>query len=151
MTSGTTRVVVIGCGFGGLEAVRSLSKANVEITLVDRTNHHLFQPLLYQVATAGLSAPAVSAPIRHTLRREMSRGNLTILQAEVTNIDAAQRQVVLDGRERLAYDHLIVAAGATHSYFGHDDWAIHAPGLKTLADAFNIRARVIGAFERAER
>jgi len=143
--------VVIGCGFGGLEAVRALSKADVEITLVDRTNHHLFQPLLYQVATAGLSAPAVSAPIRHTLRREMKRGNLTVLQAEVTGIDAAARQLTLDGNETLAYDHLIVAAGATHSYFGHDDWAPHAPGLKTLADAFSIRAKVIGAFERAER
>jgi len=145
------RVVIIGCGFGGIEAVRSLSKAALEITLVDRTNHHLFQPLLYQVATAGLSAPAISAPIRHTLRREMKRGNLTILQAEATGIDAAGRRVLLDGDEALAYDHLIVAAGATHSYFGHDDWARHAPGLKTLDDAFKIRARVIGAFERAER
>ncbi len=149
------RVVIVGCGFGGLEAVRSLSTAQVEITLVDRTNHHLFQPLLYQVATAGLSAPAISAPIRHTLRREMKRGNLTVLQAEVTGIDASGRRVLLDGdgdeREALAYDHLIVAAGATHSYFGHDDWAAHAPGLKTLDDAFKIRARVIGAFERAER
>jgi NADH dehydrogenase len=151
MSDGKPRVVVIGCGFGGLEAVRALSKADVEITLVDRTNHHLFQPLLYQVATAGLSAPAISAPIRHTLRQQMKRGNLTVLQAEVTGIDAAARQVTLDGREPLAYDHLIVAAGATHSYFGHDDWAAHAPGLKTLSDAFDIRARVIGAFERAER
>ena len=127
---GTTRpkVVVIGCGFGGIEAVRALSKAEVEITLVDRTNHHLFQPLLYQVATAGLSAPAVSAPIRHTLRREMKRGNLTILQAVATAIHATARQVTLDGSEALPYDHLILAAGATHSYFGHDDWAAHAPG-----------------------
>jgi NADH:ubiquinone reductase (H+-translocating) len=145
------RVLIIGCGFGGLEAVRALSKRAVEITLVDRTNHHLFQPLLYQVATAGLSAPAISAPIRHTLRREMQRGNLTILQAEVMAIDAQAHQVRLDDGQALAYDHLIVASGATHSYFGHDDWAQHAPGLKTLADAFNIRARVIGAFERAER
>ena len=145
------RVLIVGCGFGGLEAVRALSRAEVEITLVDRTNHHLFQPLLYQVATAGLSAPAISAPIRHMLRREMKRGTLTILQAEVTGIDAASRQVLLDDGQALAYDHLIVAAGATHSYFGHDEWAPHAPGLKTLADAFNIRARVIGAFEHAER
>jgi NADH dehydrogenase len=145
------RIVIIGCGFGGIEAVRVLSKADVEITMVDRTNHHLFQPLLYQVATAGLSAPAVSAPIRHTLRREMRRGNLTILQALVTGIDVAARRVVLDDGDALDYDHLIVAAGATHSYFGHDDWAAHAPGLKTLADAFAIRSRVIGAFERAER
>jgi NADH dehydrogenase len=150
---GTARpkVLVIGCGFGGIEAVRGLSKAEVEITLVDRTNHHLFQPLLYQVATAGLSAPAISAPIRHALRREMGRGNLTILQAEVTGIDATARRVTLDDGTSLAWDHLIVAAGATHSYFGHDDWAAHAPGLKTLADAFTIRARVIGAFEKAER
>ena len=145
------RVLVVGCGFGGIEAVRALSKAGVEITLVDRTNHHLFQPLLYQVATAGLSAPAVSAPIRHVLRPEMRRGNLTILKAEVQAIDVAGRTVTLDGGERLAWDHLIVAAGSTHSYFGHDEWARHAPGLKTLADAFDIRARMIGAFESAER
>jgi NADH dehydrogenase len=145
------RVLVIGCGFGGLEAVRKLSKGPVEITLVDRTNHHLFQPLLYQVATAGLSAPAVSAPIRHVLRREMRRGNLTVLRAEVQDVDVTAREVVLDGGERLAYDHLIVAAGATNSYFGHADWQRHAPGLKTLADALTIRARVIGAFESAER
>lgn len=145
------RVLVIGCGFGGLEAVRALSRHDVEITLLDRTNHHLFQPLLYQVATAGLSAPAVSAPIRHTLRREMQRGNLTVLQAEVEHIDAATRIATLDAGDTVAFDHLIVAAGATHSYFGHDDWAAHAPGLKTLSDAFGIRARVIGAFEHAER
>ena len=151
MTSRRPRVLVVGCGFGGLAAVRALSRAEVEITLVDRTNHHLFQPLLYQVAAASLTAPAVAAPIRHVLRREMARGNLTVLQAEVAGIDAAAREVLLRDGERLAYDHLIVAAGATHSYFGHDDWAATAPGLKTLADAFEIRARVIRAFERAER
>ena len=145
------RVVIVGCGFGGIEAVRALSKAAVEITLIDRTNHHLFQPLLYQVATAGLSAPAVSAPIRHALRREMKRGNLTILKAEVRTIDVAARTVSLDGGEQVAWDHLIVAAGATHGYFGHDEWQRYAPGLKTLADAFDIRALVIGAFESAER
>ncbi len=149
--SSAKRVLVIGCGFGGLEAVRKLSKSPLEITLVDRTTHHLFQPLLYQVATAGLSAPAVSAPIRHVLRREMGRGNLTVLRAEVQDVDVAARQVLLDDGERLPYDHLIVAAGATHSYFGHADWQRHAPGLKTLADALAIRARVIGAFENAER
>src|SRR6187431_967928 len=151
MSSEKKRVVVIGCGFGGIEAVRALSKAAVEITVVDRTNHHLFQPLLYQVATAGLSAPAVSAPIRHALRREMKRGNLTILKAEVRTIDVAARTASLDDGEQVAWDHLIVAAGATHGYFGHDEWQRHAPGLKTLADAFDIRARVIGAFESAER
>jgi NADH dehydrogenase len=145
------RVVIIGCGFGGIEAARALSPAEVEITLIDRTNHHLFQPLLYQVATAGLSAPSISAPIRHILRRQIRRRNLTVLLGEVTDIDCAGRAVVLDGSERIAYDHLIVAAGATHSYFGHDDWAKHAPGLKTLADAFDIRRRVLLAFEQAER
>ena len=145
------RVLVIGCGFGGIEAVRALTKAPVEITLVDRTNHHLFQPLLYQVATAGLSAPAVSAPIRHVLRREMARGNLTVLKAEVRGIDVAAHTATLDDGEAIEWDHLIVAAGATHGYFGHDEWQRHAPGLKTLADAFQIRARVIGAFESAER
>jgi NADH dehydrogenase len=145
------RVLVIGCGFGGIEAVRALSTAEVEITLIDRTNHHLFQPLLYQVASAGLSAPAIAAPIRHILRRQTQRGNLTVLQAEVSDIDAAARSVTLHDGERLGYDHLIVAAGATHSYFGHDAWERHAPGLKTLADAFAIRARVIHAFEQAER
>lgn len=145
------RVVVIGCGFGGLEAVRSLARAAVEVTLIDRTNHHLFQPLLYQVATAGLPAPAVSAPIRHILRREIGRGRLTVLQAEATDIDVAARLVRLEDGSPLPYDHLIVAAGATNHWFGHDDWAPHAPGLKTLADAFDIRARLIGAFERAER
>ncbi len=151
----TTRlphVVVIGCGFGGLEAVRGLSRSGaVEVTLVDRTNHHLFQPLLYQVATAGLSAPAISAPIRHLLRREMQGRRLTVLQAHVATIDVAAAEVVFDRGTRLHYDHLIVAAGATHSYFGNDTWAPFAPGLKTLADAFDIRARLIGAFERAER
>ena len=151
MTPTLPRVLVIGCGFGGLEAVRVLSKAPVEITLIDRTNHHLFQPLLYQVATAGLSAPAISAPIRHTLRAQMRRGNLTILQAEVTHIDAGTNRVTLDDGASLAFEHLIVAAGATHSYFGNDAWARFAPGLKTLADAFDIRSRVIGAFESAER
>ncbi|MCA0239844.1 MAG: NAD(P)/FAD-dependent oxidoreductase [Proteobacteria bacterium] len=147
----TPHVVVIGCGFGGLEAVRVLSRAEVEVTLIDRTNHHLFQPLLYQVATAGLPAPAISAPIRHILRREMRRGRLTVLQAEARGFDVAARQVLLDDGSRLGYDHLIVAAGATNQWFGHADWPAHAPGLKTLADALRIRERLIGAFERAER
>lgn len=150
--SGRPRVVIIGCGFGGIEAVRGLARAEVEITLIDRTNHHLFQPLLYQVATANLSAPAISGPIRHILRKEMQRGNLTVLMGEVTRIDTQARTVDLDhGKDTIAYDHLIVAAGATHSYFGNDQWARHAPGLKTLADAFTIRRRVLLAFERAER
>ncbi len=151
-SAATHRVVVVGCGFGGLEAVRVLARdPRVDITLVDRTNHHLFQPLLYQVATAGLAAPAISAPIRHVLRREMARGRLTILRAEVVDIDLPAHAVVLDDGVQLPYDELVVAAGATHSYFGHDDWSRHAPGLKTLADAFDIRERIIGAFECAER
>lgn len=148
----TTRVCVIGCGFGGLEAVRALARNEAaEVILIDRTNHHLFQPLLYQVATADVAAPAVAGPIRHILRRQMRRGRLTILRAEVTGIDAAQRTLQLDDGSLVAYDHLIVAAGATHSYFGNDQWSAFAPGLKTLADAFAIRARIIGAFEQAER
>ena len=142
------RVVIIGCGFGGLEAARALQGAAVDVTLVDKTNHHLFQPLLYQVATAGLSAPAIAAPIRHLFRRQP---NLTTLLGEATHIDAATRQVHLLGGTTLPYDHLIVAAGATHSYFGRDDWAEHAPGLKTLDDAFEIRRRILLAFEAAEK
>jgi len=144
-------VVIIGCGFGGLAAVSALARAEVEVTLIDRTNHHLFQPLLYQVATAGLAAPSVSATIRHVLRRQIRGGRLTVLQATVNDVDVAARAVVLDDGQRIGYEHLIVAVGAGHSYFGHDDWAAHAPGLKTLADAYEVRARVIGAFEHAER
>jgi NADH dehydrogenase len=145
------RVVIIGCGFGGLEAAKALSGADVEIVVIDRTNHHLFQPLLYQVATAGLPAPAIAAPIRHILRKQIARGNLTVLMGEVTSIDSASNCVVLDGGEHIHYDKLILAAGATHSYFGRDDWAKYAPGLKTLGDAFTIRRRVLTAFEQAER
>ncbi|HCE92870.1 MAG: pyridine nucleotide-disulfide oxidoreductase [Burkholderiales bacterium GWA2_64_37] len=146
------RVVIIGCGFGGLEAARALRGAALDVTLIDKTNHHLFQPLLYQVATAGLSAPAIAAPIRHLFRQQP---NVTTLLGEVTHIDVAARTVHLkDGphpSEPLPYDHLIVAAGATHSYFGRDDWAPHAPGLKTLDDAFEIRRRILLAFEAAEK
>lgn len=142
------RIVIIGCGFGGLEAARALQGAAVDVTLVDKTNHHLFQPLLYQVATAGLSAPAIAAPVRHLFRRQP---NVTTLLGEVTRIDVAQREVHLTDGVQLPYDHLIVAAGATHSYFGRDDWAAYAPGLKTLDDAFEIRRRVLLAFEAAEK
>lgn len=142
------RVVIIGCGFGGLEAARALARAPVDVTIVEKTNHHLFQPLLYQVATAGLAAPSIAAPARLLFRRQ---ANVTTLLGEATGLDAAARCVQLADGERLPYDHLIVAAGATHSYFGHDDWAVHAPGLKTLADAFEIRRRVLLAFEAAER
>lgn len=141
------RVVIVGCGFGGLEATKALRHAEVDITLVDRQNHHLFQPLLYQVATAGLTAPAVAEPIRHLFRRQ---ANVTVLMATVTGLDAARKVIFLQDGQALGYDHLIVAAGATHSYFGHDDWAAHAPGLKTLDDAFLIRHRMLLAYERAE-
>jgi NADH dehydrogenase len=145
------KVVIIGCGFGGLEAAKALSGTDVEIIVIDRTNHHLFQPLLYQVATAGLPAPAIAGPIRHILRKQIAGGNLTVLMGEVTSIDTASSCVVLDGGEHIHYDHLVLAAGATHSYFGRDDWAKYAPGLKTLGDAFTIRRRVLTAFEQAER
>ena len=142
------RILIIGGGFGGLEAAKALAGQAVDVTLVDKTNHHLFQPLLYQVATAGLSAPAIAAPIRNILRKQ---ANLTTLLGDVTHIDTSLRQVQLRDGSTLGYDHLIVAAGATHSYFGHDDWAPHAPGLKTLEDAFEIRRRVLLAFESAEK
>lgn len=151
VTGTRTRIVIVGGGFGGLEAAKLLCKENVEVIVIDRTNHHLFQPLLYQVATAGLPAPSISAPLRHILRHEIAHGNLTVLQGEVTGIDAKAKQVIVDRHEHIAYDHLIVASGSTHSYFGHNEWAPHAPGLKTLADAFNIRRRVYSAFEHAER
>ncbi|MDM0046270.1 NAD(P)/FAD-dependent oxidoreductase [Variovorax dokdonensis] len=141
-------IVVVGCGFGGLEATRSLRKADVDVTVIERTNHHLFQPLLYQVATAGLAAPSIAAPVRVLFRRY---ANVTTLLGEVTGIEPATREVVLADGARIGYDHLIVAAGATHSYFGHDEWAPHAPGLKTLADAFDIRRRMLLSFEAAER
>src|SRR5438105_6390332 len=142
------RVVIIGCGFGGLWAAQTLARAPVELTVIDRTNHHLFTPLLYQVATAGLSAPSISAPIRHILAGQR---NTTILMAEATRIDPARRAVVLDDGSELPYDYLIVAAGSLNNYFGHDAWAPYAPGLKTLRDALEIRARILTAYERAER
>jgi NADH:ubiquinone reductase (H+-translocating) len=142
----TCKVVVIGGGFAGLWAVRALRKAPVSITLIDRSNHHLFQPLLYQVATAGLAAPSIAAPLRHILREQR---NATVLMGEVTRIDLARRQVAV-ATKRIDYDYLLVASGATHAYFGHDEWERHAPGLKNLDDAFAIRARVLSAFEEAE-
>lgn len=140
-------VVIVGGGFGGLWAARALRRAPVRVTLLDRGNHHLFQPLLYQVATAGLSAPNIAAPLRHILRRQR---NATVLMGEVAGIEPdAKRLRLADGRT-LDYDTLLLASGATHAYFGHDDWALHAPGLKTLDDALEIRRRILTAFERAE-
>lgn len=145
------RVVIVGAGFGGLEAAKALEGAPVDIVVIDRTNHHLFQPLLYQVATAGLTAPSIAAPIRHILRQQIAKGQVTVLLGDALGFDVASQCVVLDGGEHLHYDHLIVATGATHSYFGNDQWAKFAPGLKTLGDAFTIRRRVLTAFEHAER
>ncbi len=144
----TTRVVIVGCGFGGLWAAQGLRRAPVELTVIDRTNHHLFSPLLYQVATAGLSAPSISAPIRHILA---SQRNATVLMGEVKAVDRQKRMVRLEDGTELPYDKLVVAAGAVNTYFGHDEWAPHAPALKTLDDAMDIRSRVLLAFEHAER
>ncbi len=145
--SSLPHVVVIGGGFAGLWCTRALAREAVRITLIDRTNHHLFQPLLYQVATAGLSSPDIAAPLRHILRRQR---NVEVRLGEVVGIDSVRRSVQLADGTSVAYDYLLVASGATHSYFGRDEWARVAPGLKTLDDALAIRRRVLTAFERAE-
>ena len=141
------QVVIIGGGFAGLSAARRLAKVQCEVTIVDRYNHHVFQPLLYQVATAGLSPGDIASPIRWILRKQE---RLRVLLANVKRIDSAAKHVMLDGHGPLPYDYLIVAAGATHSYFGHDEWSRVAPGLKTLDDALTVRRRLLLAFEEAE-
>jgi NADH dehydrogenase len=144
---GKPHVVIVGGGFGGLAAAKALARAPVRVTVLDRHNHHLFQPLLYQVATAGLSPAEIASPIRRILGAQR---NTTVFLAEAVAVEPEARRVRLaDGA--IDYDHLIVATGATHSYFGHPDWASHAPGLKSLADALEIRRRVLLAFENAER
>jgi NADH:ubiquinone reductase (H+-translocating) len=148
MASAAPHVLVLGCGFGGLWATRALAKTGARVTVVDKTNHHLFQPLLYQVATAGLPGPSVAAPIRTILR---GYNNVTVLMDEATRIDPQGKRVVFAQGAPIGYDALIVAVGATHSYFGHDEWAAFAPGLKTMDDAQDIRRRVLTAFEHAER
>jgi NADH dehydrogenase FAD-containing subunit len=140
------RVIIVGGGFGGLSAARVLARAPVDVTLIDRHNYHLFQPLLYQVATAGLAPNTIAAPVRAILHRQ---ANATVLMATVTGIDAANRSVLI-GEEGLRYDFLVLATGARHAYFGHDEWERFAPGIKTLADALTIRQRVLAAFEAAE-
>ncbi|MDR3634622.1 MAG: NAD(P)/FAD-dependent oxidoreductase [Isosphaeraceae bacterium] len=147
MTELTPRVVIVGAGFGGLNAAQALRRARVRVTVIDRQNHHLFQPLLYQVATAALNPSDIASPVRRILRHQ---ANAEVLLAEVSAIDLARQRVVLDDGA-MAYDFLIVATGATHSYFGHDDWAQFAPGLKSIPDALEIRRRVLFAFEAAER
>ena len=142
------RVVIVGGGFGGLNAARALAGADVDVTLLDRHNYHLFQPLLYQVATASLSPGDVASPIRWILRHQ---ANVEVLLAEVREIDPAGRCVAIDGGESIRYDYLVLAAGAAHAYFGHPEWADRAPGLKTLDDALEMRRRVLLAFEKAER
>jgi NADH dehydrogenase len=142
------KVVIVGGGFGGLYAARALEGARVEITLVDRRNHHLFQPLLYQVATATLNPSDIASPIRSVLRHQE---NARVLLGEVTRVDVPGKQVLLADGTPLPYDTLVLATGATHSYFGHDEWADLAPGLKSIEDALEIRRRVFLAFEAAER
>lgn len=146
--TGKHRVVIIGGGFGGLSAAQALQGADVEITLIDRRNHHLFQPLLYQVATTALSPSEIAWPIRQLVR---SRPEITTLLGEVTGVDSAAKHVVLDDGTTVPYDSLIIATGARHAYFGHDEWEPHAPGLKSLEDATAMRRQLLLAFEQAER
>jgi NADH dehydrogenase len=146
VTEARPHVVIVGCGFGGLAATRALADTNVDITLIDRENHHTFQPLLYQVASAGLNPSDIAQPIRHIVRKQ---NNVRVLLAEVTGIDLDAR-AVLTADAAFTYDHLVLAAGATHSYFGNDSWAEFAPGLKSIDDALDIRRRILLAFERAE-
>jgi NADH:quinone reductase (non-electrogenic) len=141
------RIVILGAGFGGLYAARELRRADADITVVDRRNFHLFQPLLYQVATAALNPSDIAAPIRSILRRQK---NVSVILGEAQRVDT-RRPVVVLGESEVAYDYLIVATGATHSYFGHPEWERDAPGLKTIEDALEIRRRVLLAFEEAER
>ena len=140
-------LVIVGGGFAGLWATRALASAPLRITLIDRRNHHLFQPLLYQVATAGLSSPDIAAPLRHILRKQH---NVDVRLGEVVAVDKQQRRVLLGDATSVDYDLLVVASGATHAYFGHDEWAKDAPGLKTLDDALLLRRKLLLAFERAE-
>ncbi len=142
------QVVIVGGGFAGLDAARALRRTRAGVTIVDRRNHHVFQPLLYQVATAGLSPGDIASPIRWILRRQ---SNVRVLLAEVVAVDADAKALVLDDGWRLDFDYLILAPGAAHSYFGHDEWAAEAPGLKTLDDALLLRRKMLLAFEEAER
>ncbi|TIW19891.1 MAG: NAD(P)/FAD-dependent oxidoreductase, partial [Mesorhizobium sp.] len=148
MNEASHHVVVVGAGFGGLELTHALAGAPVRITMIDKRNHHLFQPLLYQVATTSLATSEVAWPIRHLLRK---RKNVTTLLGNVTGVDRAGRRVLLEDGGSVAFDTLVLATGARHAYFGHDEWEPFAPGLKTLEDATTIRRRILLAFEQAER
>jgi NADH dehydrogenase len=144
------RVVIVGCGFAGLFAAKALRRAPVEVVVVDRTNHHLFQPLLYQVATGVLSEGDIAPPIRDILRHQR---NARVVLGEVADVDVEGRKLTIDtlGHEGpLSYDSLIIATGAAQSYFGHDEYARNAPGMKTIDDALELRGRIFGAFEIAE-
>src|ERR1700742_1567007 len=147
-TTSPHRVVIVGAGFGGLETTYRLAGAPVEITLIDRRNHHLFHPLLYQVATASLATSEIAWPIRYLLR---DRHDVTTLFANASGVDAPNKRVLLDDGGSIPYDTLVLATGARHAYFGHDEWEPFAPGLKTLEDATTLRRRILVAFERAER
>ena len=146
MANDKVKVVIVGAGFGGLEAAKALRHADAEVVVIDRRNHHCFQPLLYQVATAALSPADIAWPIRHILR---SQRNATVLMEKVLGIDAEERLVRAESGE-VPYDYLVIAAGAQHSYFSHDEWAAYAPGLKRIEDATTIRRKILTAFERAE-
>ncbi|MCB1109901.1 MAG: NAD(P)/FAD-dependent oxidoreductase [Chlamydiia bacterium] len=143
-----TRVVVIGGGFGGLNCVKTLSRANLDVLLIDKKNHHLFQPLLYQVATAALSPADIATPLREVLA---SQNNATVLMGTVESIEEEKRELLLANGDHIPYDYLVIATGARHSYFGNDQWEPLAPGLKTVTDALKIRERVLISFEKAER
>lgn len=147
MPSELPHIVIIGAGFGGLNAALGLQRAPCQVTVLDKLNHHLFQPLLYQVATAGLSPGDIAAPIRHILRKSTST---EVLMAEVTGVDKEKQLVLLEGHPSLSYDYLILATGARHSYFGHEEWATYAPGLKSISDATHIRRNILSAYEEAE-
>ncbi len=142
-----SRVVIIGGGFGGLNVAKTLAKTAVDVILIDRTNHHLFQPLLYQVATGALSPGEIAEPIRAIFKRQK---NVRVIMREVITIDNREQKVVLKNKETIDFDYLIVAPGARHSYFGHDEWEKYAPGLKTVTDGLKIRERILLSFERAE-